>query len=107
MLLPDDDSRRKAAFELLRKDDELDAIYTERDFYRATGTATQPKAVQYVTDPYLMAKRFTNLQRYIRALKKEIRDAGGATDDQSARLTAYLDEYNHYATLMKKPQHHA
>lgn len=92
--LPDDDARRAVAFQLLRKDDELTAIYDQRKYFLQYGKLPEAEssAPEYVTDPFLMAKRIENLSRNIRRV---------TNPDRKAELVA---EYNHYARLQGKKE---
>lgn len=97
-----DYERREIAFNLLRKDDELDAVYEERDYYRQHKVAKEAAGIEYITDPFLMAQRLVNLKRYIRREKQNIVSKGD-TSDRRERLSDYVKEYNYYAEKMQKP----
>jgi hypothetical protein len=99
----DVDERRQIAFQLLRKDDDLDEIYAQRDFLTEHGHLPKPQpSFQTITDPYLMAQRIANLKRYLRRERKAV-----ATDPENevaaARLKEYTEEYNHYAIKLGRP----
>ena len=97
-----DDARRAAAFQLLRKDDELDGIYEKRKYYLREKHLPEQPAVEYVTDPVLMLKRAINLDKSIRRNRQTL--AKGPNPDAQARLEAYIKEYNHYAPLLGKEE---
>ncbi len=98
-----DFERRMYAFELLRKDDELDKVYDNRKAYRTDCVKeSTTDDIEYVTDPYLMAKRLDNLKRYIRREKGNL-EKHGETVDRRERLDMYVKEYNYYAGKMEKP----
>jgi hypothetical protein len=98
-----DEQRREIAFKLLRKDDRLDKIYGDRDYYRKNKhLPDQSNKPQYVTDPGIMITRITNLQRYINREKKKLKDGPNAA--AQARLTAFIQEYNHYAKIIGKEE---
>ncbi len=102
-VVPDDEQRRKLAFELLRKDEQLDEVYNQRDFYQKHGKpmATEP-TFQIITDPWLMAKRLANLKRYIRREKQAVaKDA--ANQAAADRLKQYTTEFNIYAAKIGIP----
>jgi hypothetical protein len=97
-----DYERRTVAFNLLRKDDELDKIYEQRDYYRVTHKEVDPSPVQLITDPFLMAKRISALSRYIRREKTNITTKGD-TQERRDRLKGFVEEYNAYAEKVNKP----
>lgn len=91
---PDDNARRIVAFRILRKDDELTGVYNSRKYLLLHGQLPEEDkpSDEYVTDPFLMAKRIATLQRYINR----------TTNPE--RLLAFKTEYNYYARLMKKTE---
>lgn len=102
-VVPDTDQRRKLAFELLRKDEELDGVYAQRDFYE-THQKLPDVAPSFspISDPYLMANRIASLKRYVRREKQKV--AADANNQAAVlRLKQYTEEYNYYATKLGKP----
>ena len=100
----DEPQRLQAAITLLQKDDELDDVYVQRDYYEKHGKPIGvPDGPVLIEDPYLMAARIANLRLNIRrekqAMKKDS-DNGNA----ALRLKSYLIEYNQYMKKLAKPQ---
>lgn len=104
---PSDYERRMYAFELLRKDDELDKVYDARDLYRMQNIKKEePPDIEYVTDPHLMAKRIENLKKYIRRVKGDIVKLGD-TEERRERLQSFVKEFNYYAEKTQLPKRDA
>jgi hypothetical protein len=104
-LLPDDNARRDAAFELLDKDDELDQVYASRDYYKQHGKLpfSDNNTSAYLTDPFAIASRMVTLSRYIRRYRTALEK--NATNVMAAQLLeGYSTEYNYYARMTKKPE---
>jgi S-adenosylmethionine/arginine decarboxylase-like enzyme len=98
-----DDQRREIAFRLLRKDERLDKVYADREYYQKNKHLPDQKdKPQYVTDPGIMVTRIANLQRYINRVKKTLTQ--GPNADAQARLEEFVKEYNHYAKIVGKEE---
>lgn len=98
--LPDDE-RKQTAFALLRKDDDLDALYYQRDYYLQHGRLPDQPGFELIADPLLAAQRIANLKRYIRREKLAVKkDAGNV--GAIARLKAFEDEMNAYKVKFGK-----
>jgi hypothetical protein len=102
--LLDPPKRLAAALTLLRKDDELDGIYEQRDYYEKHGALPGiPDASPLIEDPFLMGNRLANLKRYIRREKQAV-----AADPEHAgakgRLASYVHEYNQYMRKLGKEE---
>jgi hypothetical protein len=94
-LLPTDEERGRMAFALLDKDDELDKVYEQRDYYQTHGRLPNDQEIEYITDPKAIAKRLVALQRYIRREKQNLKD-NPANTEAAARLARWEQEYKHY-----------
>lgn len=98
--LPDDE-RKQTAFALLRKDDDLDALYYQRDYYLQHGRLPDQPGFELIADPLLAAQRIANLKRYIRREKLAVKkDAGNV--GAIARLKAFEDEMHAYKVKFGK-----
>ena len=93
---------REAAFKILRLDEELDEVIYCRNFYKEHGRLPETEQVQYITDPFLMADRMSNLKRYIRREKQALEKDSGNTA-AACRKKEFVDELNHYLNKLGKP----
>ena len=101
--LPSDELRRAVAFSLLRKDEELDAVYSRRDFYlKYKKMPEEQLPFTPITDPHLLANRIANLKRYVRREKSAI-TADENNLDAKQRLAVFEAELTYY----KKKTWHA
>jgi hypothetical protein len=104
LLIPNDQERKTAALKILRLDDQLDEIISNRNYYLNHGTLPNQQTVQlhYLTDALLIGTRVENLRRYIRreknALSKNPQNISAAK-----RKAEFVDEINHYLKQLNKP----
>jgi hypothetical protein len=95
-VVPSDEERRKLAFQLLRKDEELDQVYVKRDFFlKHQKMPVEALPFIPITDPHLLAKRLANLQRYVRREKLAI-DKDETNEQAKGRLAVFEAELNYY-----------
>jgi len=97
------EARRDAALLLLDKDDELNDVYTQRDYYRLHGhLPEESNEAGYFSNPFDIARRMQTVKRAIRKFKARV--AKNANDVVAAgKLQQLTNEHNYYAHLLKVP----